>query len=272
MEYKTVLPTVKLKINDGKLDQNMKNLKKFGEDLNKQKGKFRLLIKYNSGTDAIQNFIFTYIDSELLKDVKFLTGGPTYNCILSILFKFDLDYLSIYFMSPMTCVFLMYSLSGEKSNIFNDEEFRQFFNNYDDFLKWMDRDVQQKMSKLRKLKIKDTQIFPKNHDFFITLIISVINTNPLLVSIKLPDKLKDDVSILAAMNKNHTLLETNSYADPKVLERNNKLYKQTKKLVITFLALRSKGFKLIDKNLFEKIAKLIFEFRHDIEHLKALEK
>jgi hypothetical protein len=271
MEYKIILPTLKIKINKADLATHIKTLKKLKEIINRQQGGLRLIIDHSTNTESILNLLLAYTNSDILKDLKFSKLGPSYSSILPILYKFDLDQLSIDSMSPNTFLFLLYCLSGEKSKIFNSDEFKGFFGRYEDFINWIDQEVQQKTSKLRKLKIRDNNLSFTPYDFFISLLVSVIETNPFLVSLKLPARIKDDVLILDAMNRNYTLLKTSSYVDVEILNRNKRLYDRTKQLAITFLALRSRKFKRFDKNLFEKIAKLIFDLRHDVDHLKALD-
>jgi len=270
MDYKLNLATLKITINSAKPDSDKETIKKLENIINNQKERLRLIINNTNKTECVLNSLLYSSHPDKIKEIKIFNSCPAYRSLLLILFKLNLDLLSIESMSPMPFVLLMYSLSREKSKIFKNEEFMEVFGHYGDFIKWIDQEVQQKISKLRKLKIKQVGKITSRHDFSISLIISVIKTNPLLVSLKLPEEVKDDVSILSEMNKSYTLLETNSYVDPKILKRNKKLYDLTKRLTISFLASRNKHFKRFDKNLWEKIAKLIFEFRHDQEHLKAL--
>ena len=268
MDYKLNLPTLTIKSATPNPDKE--TIKKLEKIINNQKGGLRLIINNTNITECLLNSLLSSSHPDRIKEIKIFTSCPAYGSLLLILFKFNLDLLSIEFMSPMPFVFLMYGLTREKSKIFKNEEFMEVFVMTKNLHKWIDQEVQQKISKLRKLKIKQVGKMESRHDFFVLLITSVIKTNPLLVSLKLPEKIKDDVSILSEINKSYTLLETNSYADPKILKRNKKLYDVTKRLTISFLVSRNKYFKRFDKNLWEKIAKLIFEFRHDQEHLKAL--
>ena len=145
MDYKLNLATLKITINSAKPDSDKETIKKLENIINNQKERLRLIINNTNKTECVLNSLLYSSHPDKIKEIKIFNSCPAYRSLLLILFKLNLDLLSIESMSPMPFVFLMYSLSREKSKIFKNEEFMEVFGHYGDFIKWIDQEVQQKI-------------------------------------------------------------------------------------------------------------------------------
>jgi hypothetical protein len=134
-----------------------------------------------------------------------------------------------------------------------------------------------RFSKLTCLRVKhvlyEMADFDFNIDLHCTMVEHMLNNNPILKELELPENIKDDVRIINAMDKSYTILKTNSYMNSTALYRNNFLRYKTMKLVMVFLAIRNRRQSILrhlDKNIVLLVAKMIWDFKSDVNHLQIL--
>ena len=108
--------------------------------------------------------------------------------------------------------------------------------------------------------------------FSVKLITKIIKTNIALRVLELPSRYNFWPKIYNVMCDNFTLLETSDgLVQSKYLERNRKLYKTTKILAIIFLKKHKvSNLRYVPKDLILILAKHIWEFRKDPQHLAIL--
>lgn len=114
----------------------------------------------------------------------------------------------------------------------------------------------------------------KHINDIVTYLSSIIVYNSKLRVLKLP--ILNQVDLLnAALQNNYFLFDTNFERGHTIHQRNLNLYYITQKNALFFLLVKRKGISKIisalDNNILRKIAKLVFAFRHDLEHLKMIE-
>lgn len=108
----------------------------------------------------------------------------------------------------------------------------------------------------------------------VTYLSSIIVYNSKLRVLKLPILKQVDL-LNTALENNYFLFDTNFDRGQKIHKRNLNLYYITQKNALFFLLVKRKGISTmicnLDSNILRKIGKLVFAFRHDLEHLKMIE-
>lgn len=116
---------------------------------------------------------------------------------------------------------------------------------------------------------KRSSLLTKDNALLIDLAVKVLERNTTLRIFELPTSIKNDTRILEAFQYNYSLLEPADGVDHKIYKRNQKLLDVTRKVVIFFL-IKRQSYKRLSKDIILFIAKIIWRFRHDKEHLRNL--
>lgn len=270
--YEFTLP--KLKVNLSFIEtreQLLELFKSINQELAIRKAKgYKLKIQGDGRMSTFHdmNQMIIQPNKNLIKEIRINNYLLNLHTIVDLLFNMDLHHLILQNISVISIGILLYALS------YNREEVKDLYLTHANAMKEIiiQEIFPQRISKLKRLTIKEKGLNHHFNDMFIALSINVIKTNPFLVEFNLPEDIKDDVSVLDVMNRSFTILKTTSYMNNEILNKNNKLFKTTKQLAITFLALRNKSVFLrkLDKGLAKEIAMLIFALRRDKDHLTSL--
>jgi len=104
------------------------------------------------------------------------------------------------------------------------------------------------------------------------LIFEIIDTNRKLKSLHLPEIDMNNEKLLKSLELNYTLLDCNFQPD-NIRQRNNKIYQWTKDGALTIIMIkkyRKSILNNLNKDLILLITKRLWNFRHDLDHLRRL--